>query len=184
MNHFAKPPAANLVVLKGDCLDVTSDGNELESYLIPLIWFCWFLYIYPHLPSFWVQVIYLLWRTSLIFIVVAYTSNWDDWILFWFIYVGTKSVKGNYIFIHTQVWFLTFLFYFSLQYTMYISWEKIICLLRDWHWIESMFLFCIWQGWIVTYMLQVKLPFFHFCSLGCFFVSQLEHVDLISLGYS
>ncbi|KAI8025644.1 Condensin-2 complex subunit H2 [Camellia lanceoleosa] len=34
LNHFAKP-LANLVVLEGDCSDVTSDGNELESYLVP-----------------------------------------------------------------------------------------------------------------------------------------------------
>lgn len=34
LNHFVKPPA-NLVVLEGDCLDI-GDGNELESYLVPL----------------------------------------------------------------------------------------------------------------------------------------------------
>ncbi|KAI7991541.1 Condensin-2 complex subunit H2 [Camellia lanceoleosa] len=34
LNQFAKPPA-NLIVLEGDCLDVTGDGNELESYLVP-----------------------------------------------------------------------------------------------------------------------------------------------------
>ena len=34
LNHFAKPPA-NLIVLEGDCLDVTGDSYELESYLVP-----------------------------------------------------------------------------------------------------------------------------------------------------
>lgn len=33
LNHFVKPPA-NLVVLEGDCLDTSGDGNELESYLL------------------------------------------------------------------------------------------------------------------------------------------------------
>ncbi|KAG2721396.1 hypothetical protein I3760_02G080500 [Carya illinoinensis] len=31
--HFLKPPA-NLVVLEGDCLDISADGGELESYLL------------------------------------------------------------------------------------------------------------------------------------------------------
>ncbi|GFZ21781.1 hypothetical protein Acr_29g0009430 [Actinidia rufa] len=33
LNQFVRPPA-NLVVLEGDCLDATSDGSELESYLL------------------------------------------------------------------------------------------------------------------------------------------------------
>ncbi|CAM8995044.1 unnamed protein product [Rhodiola kirilowii] len=32
-SHFVKPPA-NLVVLEGDCLDITGDAGELESYLL------------------------------------------------------------------------------------------------------------------------------------------------------
>lgn len=31
--QFVKAPA-NLVVLEGDCLDVTGDAGELESYLV------------------------------------------------------------------------------------------------------------------------------------------------------
>ncbi|XP_042517785.1 condensin-2 complex subunit H2 isoform X2 [Macadamia integrifolia] len=33
LHHFVKPPS-NLVVLEGDCLDVTGDAGELESYLL------------------------------------------------------------------------------------------------------------------------------------------------------
>lgn len=33
LNPFVKPPA-NLVVLEGDCLDITGDSGELESYLL------------------------------------------------------------------------------------------------------------------------------------------------------
>lgn len=33
LNPFVKPPA-NLVVLEGDCLDITGDCGELESYLV------------------------------------------------------------------------------------------------------------------------------------------------------
>lgn len=40
--QFVKAPA-NLVVLEGDCLDVTGDAGELESYLVCQ---CLFMYSY------------------------------------------------------------------------------------------------------------------------------------------